>query len=139
MLLSRWDPSWVRVRDGTCVSCIGRWSLPLSQQGSPKFTLIKSTAAAAKSLRLCPTPSDLMDCSLPRSSFHGILQTRVLEWGAIAFSAKKYTFVFFVTEYSESFNPYLVLIFFPPNTSPPKQVPVSSCSLCLPLPKSWHN
>ena len=29
---------------------------------------------------------DLMDCSLPGSSVHGIFQTRVLEWGAIAFS-----------------------------------------------------
>ena len=35
----------------------------------------------------CPTPSDPMDCSLPGSSIHGIFQARVLEWGAIAFSA----------------------------------------------------
>ena len=34
----------------------------------------------------CPTLSDLMDCSLPGSSVHGIVQARVLEWGAIAFS-----------------------------------------------------
>ena len=27
-----------------------------------------------------------MDCSPPGSSIHGILQARVLEWGAIAFS-----------------------------------------------------
>ena len=33
----------------------------------------------------CPTLSDPMDCSLPGSSAHGILQARVLEWGAIAF------------------------------------------------------
>ena len=32
------------------------------------------------------TLSDPMDCSLPDSSIHGIFQTRVLEWGAIAFS-----------------------------------------------------
>ena len=30
--------------------------------------------------------SDPMDCSPPGSSIHGIFQTRVLEWGAIAFS-----------------------------------------------------
>ena len=30
------------------------------------------------------TPSDPTDCSLPGSSVHGILQVRVLEWGAIA-------------------------------------------------------
>ena len=34
----------------------------------------------------CLTLSDLMDCSLPGSSVHGIFQARVLEWGAIAFS-----------------------------------------------------
>ena len=30
-----------------------------------------------------------MDCSLPGSSVHGILQARVLEWGAIAFSKRE--------------------------------------------------
>ena len=41
----------------------------------------------------CLAPSYPMDCSLPRSSVHGIFQARVLEWGAIAFSAleKQYT------------------------------------------------
>ena len=43
-------------------------------------------AAAAKSLQLCSTLRDPMDCSLPGSSVHGIFQVRVLEWGAIAFS-----------------------------------------------------
>ena len=33
--------------------------------------------------RLC----DPMDCSPPGSSVHGIFQAKVLEWGAIAFSA----------------------------------------------------
>ena len=31
----------------------------------------------------CPTLSDPMDCSLPGSSVHGILQARVLEWDEI--------------------------------------------------------
>ena len=35
----------------------------------------------------CPTLLNPMDCSLPGSSVHGIFQARVLEWGAIAFSA----------------------------------------------------
>ena len=35
--------------------------------------------------QLCPTLSDLMDCSLPGSSIHGIFQARVLEWVAIGF------------------------------------------------------
>ena len=34
----------------------------------------------------CPPLCDPMGCSLPRSSIHGIFQTRVLEWVAISFS-----------------------------------------------------
>ena len=34
----------------------------------------------------CPTLWDPMDCSLPCSSIHGILQARVLKWVAISFS-----------------------------------------------------
>ena len=33
--------------------------------------------------QLCQTLRDPMDCSSPGSSAHGILQARVLEWGAI--------------------------------------------------------
>ena len=36
----------------------------------------------------CPTLCDPMDCSLPGSSIHGILQARLLEWVAISFSNK---------------------------------------------------
>ena len=34
----------------------------------------------------CPTLCHPMDCSLPGSSIHGILQIRILEWVAIPFS-----------------------------------------------------
>ena len=34
----------------------------------------------------CPALCDPVDCSLPGSSVHGILQARVLEWVAISFS-----------------------------------------------------
>ena len=36
--------------------------------------------------QLCPTLCSTMDCSLPSSSVHGILQTRTLEWVAVPFS-----------------------------------------------------
>ena len=36
--------------------------------------------------QLCPTLCDPMDCSLLRSSVHGIFQARVLEWVVISFS-----------------------------------------------------
>ena len=37
----------------------------------------------AKSLQLCPTLQDPMDCSPLGSSVHGSLQARILEWGAL--------------------------------------------------------
>ena len=39
-------------------------------------------AAAAESYQLCPTLYDPIDCILPGSSVRGILQARILEWGA---------------------------------------------------------
>ena len=46
---------------------------------------VKSESEVAQS---CPTLSDPMDFSPPGSSVHGILQARVLEWVAIAFSCR---------------------------------------------------
>ena len=43
---------------------------------------VKSESEVAQS---CLTLRDPMDCSPPGSSNHGILQAKVLEWGAIAF------------------------------------------------------
>ena len=45
---------------------------------------VKTESEVAQS---CPTLRDPMDYSLPGSSIHGVFQARVLEWGAIAFSA----------------------------------------------------
>ena len=47
---------------------------------------VKSESEVAQS---CPTLSDLMDCSLPGSSIHGIFQARVLDWGTTAFSTEE--------------------------------------------------
>ena len=47
---------------------------------------IPAAAAAAESLQSCPTLCDPIDDSPPGSSVPGILQVRVLEWIAIAFS-----------------------------------------------------
>ena len=59
---------------------------------------VKSESEVAQS---CLTLSDPMDCSPPGSSIHGIFQTRVLEWGAIAFSAPTSTCLKFSTIKSE--------------------------------------
>ena len=36
--------------------------------------------------QLCQSLFDPVDCNLSGSSVHGILQARILEWGAIPFS-----------------------------------------------------
>ena len=51
-------------------------SLPAELPGKPKV----------KVTQLCPTLCGPMDCSLPGSSVHGILQARILEQIAIPFS-----------------------------------------------------
>ena len=68
---------------------------------------VKSQSEVAQS---CPTLSDLMDWSLPGSSIHGIFQARVLEWGAIAFSASLTTHeqkIPFVAKYKFVWGPGL--------------------------------
>ena len=69
---------------------------------------VKSKNEVAQS---CLTLSDSMDCSLPGSSIHGISQARVLEWGAIAFSASCY--------YYHHHHPCLILLFLPRGCSLP--------------------
>ena len=65
---------------------------------------VKSESEVAQS---CPTLSDLMDCSLPGSSVHGISQAKVLEWGAIAFSVSS-TPVIEITIFLASFTKHLL-------------------------------
>ena len=45
------------------------------------------SAAAAKSLQLCPTQCSPIDSSPPGFSVPGILLARILEWVAISYSS----------------------------------------------------
>ena len=53
-----------------------------------QYMKVKSESEGAQ---LCLTLSDPVDHSPPGSSVHGIVQARVLEWGAIAFSNGVYS------------------------------------------------
>ena len=55
-------------------------------QGLGKMGLGSSGGGVLLSLQSCPTLGDPTDGSPPGSPVPGILQARVLEWGAIAFS-----------------------------------------------------
>ena len=65
------------------------WDSPSRNTGVGCHFLLQCMKVKSESedAQLCPSLSDSMDCSLPGSSVHGIFQARVLEWGAIAFSA----------------------------------------------------
>ena len=62
------------------------FNLPFPDPSEESLCMAAAAAAAAKSLQSCPTLCDPIDGSPPGSTVPGILQARVLEWGAIAFS-----------------------------------------------------
>ena len=63
------------------------WDSPGKNTGMGCHFLLQCMKVKSESevTQLCQTLSDPIDCGLPGSSFHGILQARVLEWVAIAF------------------------------------------------------
>ena len=50
------------------------------------FFIVVKYAALCLVTQLCPTLCYPMDCSPPRSSVHGTLQARILEWVAMPYS-----------------------------------------------------
>ena len=69
----------------------GPWDSPGKNAGVGCHFLLRCMKVESESevTQSCLTLRDPMDCSQPGSSIHGIFQTRVLEWGAIAFSLMK--------------------------------------------------
>ena len=64
------------------------WDSPGKNTGVGCHFLLQCIKVKSQSevVQSCLTLTDLMDCSLPGSSIHGIFQARELELGAIAFS-----------------------------------------------------
>ena len=78
------DELWAEVRDITQET--GIKTIPKKK----KCKKAKWLSGESEVTQSCPTLCDPMDCSPPGSSFHGIFQARVLEWGAIAFSSTSF-------------------------------------------------
>ena len=57
----------------------------LSHQGSPKYPGVCVCVCVCVS---CSVVCDPMDCSMPGTSVHGILQARILEWVVMPFSRR---------------------------------------------------
>ena len=66
------------------------WDSPGKNSGVGCHFLLQGIKVKSESeaIQSCPTLHDLMDYSLPGSLIPRILQARVLEWGAIAFSMR---------------------------------------------------
>ena len=62
------------------------WPHGLQYGSQASLSLTISQRVWMTAIQLCPTFSDPMDCSLPDSSVHGIVQTRILKWTSISFS-----------------------------------------------------
>ena len=80
LLLSHF--SRVRLCDPIDGSPPGSPSLGFSRQEHWSGLPFPSPMRESEVAQPCPTRRDPVDCSLPGSSVHGILQARVLEWGA---------------------------------------------------------
>ena len=71
---------------------LARWWVRSQPQGHGQVTNSCDLQARCKesyvcsAAQSCPILCSIMDCSLPGSSVHGILQARTLEWVAISFS-----------------------------------------------------
>ena len=69
--------------------------LCLLQQSQKWYTIISTiscwSCCCCLVAKLCLTLHNLMDCSAPGSSVHGIFQARMLEWVGISFSRGSYT------------------------------------------------
>ena len=87
-------PTLCDSRDGTRLP--GPWDSPGKNIGVGCHFLLQCMKGKSESevTQSCPTLSDPMDCSPPGSSVHVSFQARVLEWGAIAFSAVIINYLF---------------------------------------------
>ena len=67
------------------------WDSPGKNTGVSCHFLLQCMKVKSESevTQSCPTVSDPMDCSLPGSSVHGILQAGILEWVTIS-SSRRY-------------------------------------------------
>ena len=88
------------------------WDSPGKNTGVGCHFLLQCMKVKSESdvTQSCLTLSDPMDCSLTGSSVCGIFQTRVLEWGAIAFSNSYHYYLLFLFLWLLNMFSYLIFI-----------------------------
>ena len=126
--LHRWQP--------TRLPC--PWDSPGKKTGVGCHFLLQCMKVKSESeiAQSCPTLSDPLDCSPPGSSIHGILQARVLEWVAIAFSKSLLTFM--SIELPMLSNHLLCSLLLLPSIYSSIRVFYSKLTLHIRWPKYWN-
>ena len=71
----------LHINSGSC--CVFSGKGEDQHKASHMFTEVKVKVAQS-----CPTLCNPMECSLPGSSVHGILQARILEWVEVPFTRR---------------------------------------------------
>ena len=66
----------------------GLWKVIRIRWGHEGGALVNRIESESEVAQSCPALCNSMDCSLPRSSVHGIFQARLLEWVASSFSRR---------------------------------------------------
>ena len=69
-----------------CLFFFSKWKQAYSLSYKTCYLNLQGEVKWSEVAQWCPTLCDPVDCSLPGSSIHGILQARILEWVAISFS-----------------------------------------------------
>ena len=72
--------SWMLLHSEESTVNFSYQSLWISCLGLTQFEATAEKDSVVLVVQSCPTVCDPMDCSLPGSSLHGILQVRILEW-----------------------------------------------------------
>ena len=78
----------IRVGESSCLMSVKLQIFRIKNSGDlfHNYVKILTTIQLVLVAQSCLTLCDSMDCSLPGSSVHGILQARILEWVVIPFS-----------------------------------------------------
>ena len=84
---SQWQTAWCPTSENNCFTCFIQISSCLQLEGKPRTSYTRVCVCVCVCVcELLMSLCDLMDCSPPGSSVHGILQARILGLVAISFS-----------------------------------------------------
>ena len=91
LLADQWTLKRLLQHHSSKASVLQHSAFFMGQLSHPYMTTGKTIVVVVLVTQSCPTLCDPIDCSLPVSSVHGILQARKLEWVADPLSSRYYS------------------------------------------------